>query len=491
MVSRTIPVPPFDLIVFGATGDLAHRKLLPALFRRMKSGQIPVDARIIGAARANIDEPEFREQVRRALGEFAAADVSGDGDVDAFLERLRYTRVDAGADAGWDDLVGVVGEKEDRIRAFYLSVSPSLFGPIASNLADAGFVTAQSRVVVEKPLGRDFESARALNRQLSTCFDESQIYRIDHYLGKETVQNLMALRFANALFEPLWNARHVDHVQITVAESIGVGDRGGYYDQSGAMRDMVQNHLMQLLCLTAMEPPNRFEPDAVRDEKLKVIKALEPMGPEEVAANTVRGQFRAGPDGPSYLDEVGNPASRTECYVALRARIANWRWSGTPFYLRTGKRLRARLSEIAVVFKDTPHSIFPPESGDYQRNALIIRLQPDEGITLRMTIKEPGPGGMRLTDVPLDMTFAEQLGRDGWSMPDAYERLIMDVVRGDQTLFMRGDEVEAAWGWTDPIIRAWEHSGVKPRGYDPGTSGPEDSLMLMHRDGRRWREIEV
>ena len=491
MGSRTIPVAPFDLIVFGATGDLAHRKLLPALFRRMKSGQMPMDARIIGAARADIDEAGFREQARKSLGEFAAADISGHGDVDAFLERLRYTQVDAAAAAGWDSLVKVVGEQQDRIRAFYLSVSPSLFGPLASRLAEAGFATPESRIVVEKPLGRDLESARALNRQLSTWFDESQIYRIDHYLGKETVQNLMALRFANALFEPLWNSRHVDHVQITVAESIGVGKRGGYYDQSGAMRDMVQNHLMQLLCLTAMEPPNRFEPDAVRDEKLKVIKALEPMEPVDVAANTVRGQYRAGPDGPRYLDEAGDPDSRTESYVALKARIANWRWSGTPFYLRTGKRLRTRLSEIAVVFKDTPHSIFSPESGDYRGNALIIRLQPDEGITLRMTIKEPGPGGMRLTEAPLDMTFAEQSGAAGWSMPDAYERLIMDVVRGDQTLFMRGDEVEAAWAWTDPIIRAWEGSGQRPREYDPGSSGPEDSLMLMHRDGRRWREIEV
>ena len=273
MGSKTIPVAPFDLVVFGATGDLAHRKLLPALFRRMKSGQVPMDARIIGAARADIDEAGFREQVRQALGEFAAADISGDGDVDAFLERLRYTQIDATADAGWDSLIQVVGEQQDRIRAFYLSVSPSLFGPLASRLAEAGFATPENRIVVEKPLGHDLESARALNRQLSTCFDESQIYRIDHYLGKETVQNLMALRFANALFEPLWNSRHVDHVQITVAESIGVGKRGGYYDQSGAMRDMVQNHLMQLLCLTAMEPPNRFEPNAVRDEKLKVIKA--------------------------------------------------------------------------------------------------------------------------------------------------------------------------------------------------------------------------
>jgi glucose-6-phosphate 1-dehydrogenase len=496
MIARVVPVEPFDLVVFGGTGDLARRKLLPALYHRLRDGQIPAESRIIGAARSELSVDAYRAMVREAIDTYVSPRELDTEVLEQFLGRLGYVRVDAESDNGWPELAAVLEKREglrreSPVRVFYLAVDPGFFGSTCERLKTSGVAKPGARLVVEKPLGHDLASARALNVHLSAAFEEGCLYRIDHYLGKETVQNLMALRFANALFEPLWNSRHVDHVQITVAESIGVGTRGGYYDQTGAMRDMVQNHLMQLLCLTAMEPPNRFEPDAVRDEKLKVIKALEPMGPEDVAANTVRGQYRAGPDGPRYLDEVGTPASRTECYVALKARIANWRWSGTPFYLRTGKRLRAQLSEIAVVFKDTPHSIFSPESGDYRRNALIIRLQPDEAITLRMTIKEPGPGGMRLTDVPLDMTFAEQLGPDGWSMPDAYERLIMDVVRGDQTLFMRGDEVEAAWSWTDPIIRAWENSGSRPREYDPGSSGPEDALMLMHRDGRRWREIET
>ncbi|RMH39532.1 MAG: glucose-6-phosphate dehydrogenase, partial [Alphaproteobacteria bacterium] len=338
--------------------------------------------------------------------------------------------------------------------------------------------------VVEKPFGHDLESARELNRILAEHFKERQIYRIDHYLGKETVQNLMAVRFANVLFEPLWNSQFVDHVQITVSETVGVGGRGEYYDHAGATRDMLQNHLMQLLCLTAMEPPSRFEPGAVRDEKLKVIRALDRPGPEEI----VRGQYAAGDGEPSYLEDVGNPDSTTESFVAMRVHVSNWRWAGTPFYLRTGKKLRTRMSEIAVMFKDPPHSIFGAD-GRRRGNVLAIRLQPDEGITLKVTIKEPGPGGMRLVEVPLDMTFAEALGPEGAEMPDAYERLIMDVIRGDQTLFMRDDEVEAAWEWVDPIIEMWEKSGDRPCLYEPGSDGPEEALILMHRDGRRWRSL--
>ncbi|WP_316013647.1 glucose-6-phosphate dehydrogenase [Roseobacter sp. HKCCA0434] len=485
MVSRVIPVQPFDLVIFGATGDLARRKILPGLYRRMVAGQMPTGARIIGAARSSLTTKAFREMVREALDTFVGTSEIDEEIAAAFLTALDYVAIDATGEGGWAELGKKLDKGDNAVRAFYLSVGPSLFGPIAERLQSTGIATSTSRIVVEKPLGHDLESAKALNAQLAESFDERQIYRIDHYLGKETVQNLMAVRFANSLFEPLWNARHVDHVQITVSEDIGVGGRGGYYDKSGAMRDMVQNHLMQLLCLTAMEPPAQFDADRVRDEKLKVIRSLEPVDPDD----TVRGQYRAGPDGPSYKEDAENPDSRTESYVALKACISNWRWTGTPFYLRTGKRLRARMSEIAVVFKEPPHSIFP-KLPPHQTNALIIRLQPNEGITLRMTIKEPGPGGMRLADVPLDMSFAEALGPSAEAMPDAYERLIMDVIRGDQTLFMRGDEVEAAWAWADKILDDWEEERDIPRPYDAGGSGPEDALRLMHRDGRRWREIE-
>ena len=495
MVARTIPVEPFDLVVFGGTGDLARRKLLPSLYHRFRSGQVPAGTRIIAASRSSLDDEGYRSLARESLRQFIPPDALEPEVAESFLACLGYVVVDADSGQGWTELAARLGPETERVRAFYLSVSPLLFGTICDRLASSGIATEHCRVVVEKPLGHDLESARQLNGQLAENFGEHQLYRIDHYLGKETVQNLMAIRFANALFEPLWNARHVDHVQITVAESLGVEQRAGYYDQIGAMRDMVQNHLMQLLCLTAMEPPSDFEPDAVRDEKLKVIRALEPIQPDSIAGEVVRGQYRASASDQSYREEVGDPESLTESYVALKARVANWRWSGTPFYLRTGKRLRARMSEIAVLFKDPPHSIFPPQVGDYRGNALVIRLQPDEGITLRMTVKEPGPGGMRLIETPLDMTFADALsatnGGASLHMPDAYERLIMDVIRGDQTLFMRRDEVEAAWAWTDPIIAAWVESGQAPQAYDSGGSGPEDALMLMHRDGRRWRDIEV
>ena len=483
MASTVIPVQPFDLVVFGATGDLARRKILPGLYRRLAVHQIPAGARVIGAARSKMSRTEFRAFVREALTEFIAEADLKPALVDEFLALVDYVQVDATGDTGWGPLGKKLDEKPDHIRAFYLSVAPALFGTIAGRLASAGIATPESRIVVEKPLGRDLASARALNAELSRHFDEHQIYRIDHYLGKETVQNLMAIRFANALFEPLWNSHYVEQVQITVAESIGVAGRGAYYDKSGAMRDMVQNHLMQLLCLTAMEPPSKFDPDAVRDEKLKVIRALDPLK----LTDTVRGQYRAGGGDQSYLDHVGDPNSRTESFVALRVHIANWRWSGTPFYLRTGKKLSARISEICVIFKHPPHTIFPQVEA-LRGNALIIRLQPNEGITLRVAIKDPGPGGMRLLEVPLDMTFASPLGSDG-EMPEAYERLIMDVIRGNQTLFMRGDEVEAAWEWADPIIQAWEDSGSRPHPYDPGSAGPIDVYKLTGADSHLWREI--
>ncbi|MEL7098558.1 MAG: glucose-6-phosphate dehydrogenase [Pseudomonadota bacterium] len=481
MVSRVIPTRPFDLVLFGATGDLARRKIIPGLFHRFAVGQMPREARIIGAARADVTPEAFAEMVRASLLEFAPEAARSQADLTDFLATLHYEQVDATGDAGWAALGRHL--RADTVRAFYLSVAPMLFGPIAAKLKAEGLATAESRIVVEKPFGHDLATAQALNADLRASFEEGQIYRIDHYLGKETVQNLMALRFANALWEPLWNARHIDHVQITVAESLGVEGRGAYYDGSGAMRDMVQNHLMQLLCLTAMEPPSRFTPNAVRDEKVKVIEALEPVAQDDI----VRGQYRGHSGSGSYREDAGNPDSATESFIAMKVNIGNWRWAGTPFYLRTGKRLRSRTSEIAVVFRGPPHMIFP-DMANQRGNAMIIRLQPDEGITLRNTIKEPGLGGFRLAEVSLDMTFADALGA-GADTQDAYERLIMDVIRGDQTLFMRGDEVEAAWAWVDPIVARWQAQRDVPAPYDAGSSGPEDALMLLHKEGRRWREI--
>ena len=482
MVSRVIPVEDFDLVIFGGTGDLARRKILPGLFRRFKSGQMPEGSRIIGAARAEFDRAGYQKEIKAALEEFVPAGHRNKAMVEGFLERIDYVAIDAMGEGGWKALAKLL--RKNVIRAFYFSVAPSLFGALAERLHKHGCAGSTCRIVVEKPFGRDLESARALNKTLRDHFDEGQIYRIDHYLGKETVQNLMAVRFGNVLFEPLWNAQYVDHVQITVAETVGVDGRGAYYDKSGAMRDMVQNHLMQLLCLTAMEPPSRFDPDAVRDEKLKVIRALEPVESHDI----VRGQYVSQEKRRSYVEQVDDPSSRTESFIAMKLDISNWRWAGVPFYLRTGKRLKARYSEIAVVFKDAPHSIFGQENGVH-RNVLTIRLQPNEGMDLFVTIKEPGPGGMRLVDVPLDMTFADALGPESEDVPDAYERLIMDVIRGNQTLFMRGDEVEAAWAWTDPIIEGWTERGDKPYPYDAGSTGPEEAAMLMHREGRRWREI--
>ena len=481
MVSRVIPVESFDLVIFGATGDLAKRKIFPGLFRRFLAGQMPKDSQVVGAARSNLSQKIFNDLVENSIKSFAEINYRDD-DLKNFLNCLNYIQIDATGSNGWSELKSALRPK--KILAFYFSVSPSLFGSLAERLHEHAIATENSRIVVEKPFGRNLASSKQLNATLAEHFNEEQIYRIDHYLGKETVQNLMAIRFGNMLFEPLWNAQYVDHIQITVSETVGVGDRGEYYDHSGAMRDMVQNHLMQLLCLIAMEPPARFEPDSVRDEKLKVIRALDPVAPHHI----VRGQYGSGVDHPDYRTGVDNKNSKTESFVALKLNISNYRWAGVPFYLRTGKRLKARTSEIAVIFKEKPHSIFGPEAGNHQ-NALIIRLQPDEGITMDVTIKEPGPGGMRLIDVPLDMTFSETLGIEENAVPDAYERLIMDVIRGNQTLFMRGDEVEAAWEWTDPIINGWVDRNDVPKPYDSGSSGPQDSLTLLEREGRKWREI--
>jgi len=376
---------------------------------------------------------------------------------------------------------------EDRVRVAYLATAPSLFGPIAGGLKTNGLITQNSRIVLEKPVGRDYASACEINDAVGECFAENQIYRIDHYLGKETVQNLLALRFANSLFEPLWRRGAIDHVQITVAEDLGVGGRVEFYDRVGALRDMVQNHILQLVCLFAMEPPSSLDHDAVRDEKIKVLRALKPMSADEVRANSVRGQYTAGAISsstvPGYIEELGGDSSTTETFVALKLEIENWRWSNVPFYLRTGKRLSGKHSEIVVQFQDVPHSIFPEQKYNVSPNLLRIRLQPDEGVQLSVMAKEPGPGGFDLRPVSLDLSFAETFGV---GYPDAYERLLMEVLRGNPALFMRRDEVEAAWNWIDGIIEGWETSKQKVESYVAGSWGPPASSLLLDRDDRAW-----
>ena len=479
---RIIPVEGFDLVIFGASGDLSRRKILPSLYRRFLFGQMLDNSRIIGVSRSAVGLQGFRHMVRDSVEKFVAAQHLDTAILDRFLSNIDFVVVD-GSDSGWEELRGKL--RPDVVRAFYLSVGPDAAAQLARQIGLNGLTDCNTRLVFEKPFGNNLGSARSLNSDLATMYEESQIYRIDHYLGKETVQNLMALRFANTLFEPVWNSQYIDHVQITVAEADGVDGRGDYYDKSGAVRDMVQNHMMQLLCLIAMEPPSRLDPDSVRNEKLKVIKALRPIEPVDV----VRGQYLADGEVAGYAGDVGHPDSRTESYVALRCRIDNWRWSRTPFYLRTGKRLSRRLSEIAVRFKMPPHAIFSPDE-DWEGNVLALRLQPDEGITMHVTIKEPGPGGLRLTRAPLDMSFADSLNEESKkNLTEPYERLIMDVVRGNQTLFMRSDEVEAAWQWTDPIVARWAADPQPIPGYLAGSQGPAEADRLISSDMRSWRSI--
>lgn len=483
-MAELVPVEPFDIVIFGATGDLALRKLVPALFHRWCDGQISDSSRIIAASRDDLGQEAFRTLAARHIhpGEGERASRWSE-----FAQRLSYVSVDAeGEGEGWKLLSEALDATPGKIRLFYLALPSSLYGQMCVALARHELNTATARVVLEKPIGSDFHSARQVNEQVGEVFPENAIFRIDHYLGKETVQNLLILRFANYLFEPMWNANGIDHVQITAAESLGSGDRAAYYDRSGALRDMVQNHLLQLACLVAMEPPASLEPDAVRTEKLKVLRALRPIGPEAVANDVVRGQYQTGAiEGetvPGYLDEVGH-TSETETFVGIRAYIDNWRWADVPFYLRTGKRMSARRSEIIVQFKPVPHDVVGAVQGTLHPNRLVIRLQPDEGVKLMLMTKDPGPGGLRLRYVPLNLAYAEHFEKD---YPDAYERLLMDVVRGNLSLFMRGDEVEAAWRWVDGIIESWDLGQTKLYGYAAGTDGPTQSALLLAREDREW-----
>jgi glucose-6-phosphate 1-dehydrogenase len=484
-------LPPFDYVIFGGTGDLTYRKLLPSLYSTFRDGLIDPASRIIGASRSAMSTEAYRLRVMEALSLHLPADELDKEACRAFIAQISYVELDALGSNGWSVLSSLLETGADTVRVFYLATSPDIFGPICRQLQNAGLITGKSRVVLEKPIGRDLGTAQQINHDVGQVFEESAIFRIDHYLGKESVQNLLALRFANSLFDPLWNSRYVEHIQITVAETVGVEGRGGYYDRAGALRDMVQNHLLQVLCLVAMEPPSCLATEAVRDEKLKILHALAPIAREEVVNRTVRGQYRAGViDGkaiPGYLDEPGiSPDSQAETFVSLKAEIHNWRWAGMPFYLRTGKRLATKTSEIVVQFRPVPHSIFPGYSNqDLVPNKLVLRVQPNEGVHLHMMAKEPGPGGLRLREAVLNLSFSDTFKQ---RFPDAYERLLLDVVRGNPTLFMRRDEIETAWRWIEPILDGWQEFDVRPKPYVAGTWGPSASVAMIERDFRSWHD---
>ncbi|MBD5802306.1 Glucose-6-phosphate 1-dehydrogenase [Azoarcus sp. Aa7] len=479
---------PLDLVIFGGTGDLAMRKLLPALYHLHRDALLAPEARIIGVARDSLDDDGYRalsrEQAQRFLGSNFRAD-----DWQTFAARLAYARVDALQADSFATLAERLGQRPDGQRVFYLSTAPGLFSSICRHLESAGLVTRDSRVVLEKPLGHDLASSRQINDEVGRHFGEEQIYRIDHYLGKEPVQNLLALRFGNALFEPLWRREWVRDVQITVAEQVGVELRGDFYDRVGAMRDMVQNHLLQLLCIVAMEPPASINPDAVRDEKLKILRALRPFTPGDVATRSVRGQYRAGASSgqpvPGYIEEPGIATdSRTETFVALKAEINTWRWAGVPFFLRTGKRMQEKVAEIVINFRSVPHSIFGVPASPLHANRMVIRMQPEETVDLHLLAKQPGDV-MQLQPVRLNLDFAEAFRS---RRLEAYERLLMDVMRGNLTLFVRRDEQEAAWRWVEPILAGWEQSGERPKPYTAGSWGPSASSALLSRDGMSWHE---
>jgi len=480
------------LTIFGATGDLAQRMLLPSLYGLQREGLLPGPLRILGTARGEMDAQVFRELVAQAIVRQVPEAERDEATLQALLQRIDYLA------ASLDDGPSLrrLGEHIRAMRqagdvVYHLSTAPHFYASICRVLGEMGLAGDGTRVLLEKPIGHDLASSIEINDGVARVFDEQRVFRVDHYLGKEGVQNLLALRFGNVMFEPLWNARHIQQVQITVAEAVGVEGRGDYYDGAGATRDMLQNHMLQLLCLTAMEPPAKFDPGAVRNEKLKVLQSLRPIGPAEVAQETVIGQYAAGAIHgaavPGYLDELGR-GSRTETFVALRAQIDNWRWSGVPFYLRTGKRMPRRHTEIYLQFRQVPHSIFAHGGARVQPNALVIRLQPDEHIELRLMTKTPGldRDGLRLSEVALDLDMQEKFAT--MRSRTAYERLYLDAIEANSTLFVRRDETEAAWGWVDSIHQAWAQAGIVPRSYPAGTWGPGSAVTLTERHGHSWHE---
>jgi len=479
---------PFDIVIFGGTGDLAQRKLIPALYRAHREQQLSPNTRIIATCRSQLDIDKFFDTAALALQQHLAAE---EFSVEAWRQFKHYlypVMLDiAELNEHWQALCTLMNADVDKVRVFYLATPPAIFGLSCHQLAEMDLVTANSRLVVEKPLGYDAVSADAINTEIAKYFEERNIYRIDHYLGKETVQNLMALRFTNLIFEQLWNAKSIDHVQISISETVGLEGRAGFYNDAGALRDMVQNHLLQLLCLVAMESPNKLDAKSIQAEKIKVLGALRPMSGEDVAEHTVRGQYVAGSYFgelvPGYMEELGTADSKTETFVALRAYIDNWRWARVPFYLRTGKRMKSRCAEIVIQFKDVPHRVYEESAGPLSPNRLVIRLQPEELIQLTMMSKNLENMDMQLKPATLNLNFSDTYTH---FRSDAYKRLILDAAAANTSLFIHRDEVACAWKWIDPIIEAWQQGKAVPHLYRAGSWGPDESEELLQRDGRSW-----
>ena len=484
--------PSATFLLFGATGDLARRMIFPSLYNLLADGLLPDDFMIVASGRSEMSDDAFQKDVCAALRQFLPKDRYDDDVAARLREMICYQPVDAAKPEQFAALAQRIDGRLERGLSIYLSTPPALFAPTAQGLADAGLIAANTRIAMEKPIGKDLASSKQVNDGIGALFAEEQIFRVDHYLGKETVQNLLALRFGNVMFEPLWNTGAIDHVQITVGETVGLEGRVSYYDGVGALRDMVQNHILQILSIITMEPPARMDPTAVRDEKVKALRSLRPMTAETVKTHSVRGQYTPGAvQGEivtGYADELGQP-SDTETFVALKAYIDNWRWQGAPFYLRTGKRMPARQSEILIQFKPVRHSIFwrAGHGTGLEPNTLIIRLQPEEYIRLLIMSKRPGlERQVHLEEVTLDVSLTAAFA--GQRRRIAYERLILDLLAGDQTLFVRRDEVEAQWTWIDSIIDGWKEANMKVAPYSSGNWGPSSAIALIERDGASWHD---